>query len=109
MKVKNRVKKNEDFQKIIRDNKKIVNKLFIVYYKKNEINHARVGISTSKKLGNAIVRAKVRRQIRSMCQEIISFDKSVDYIIIIRKPYLDNEFSANKESLAKLLTNIKED
>lgn len=109
MKVENRVKKNEDFQKIIRDNKKCVNKSFILYYKKNEIGHGRVGISTSKKLGNAIVRAKVRRQVRAMCREIVSFDKSVDYILIIRKPYLEKDFATNKDLLSKLLLNIKED
>ena len=109
MKVANRVKKNEDFQKIIRDNKKRVNKSFILYYKKSEIGHSRVGISTSKKLGNAIVRAKIRRQVRAICREIVSFDKSIDYIVIVRKPYLENTFAINKELLSKLLSNIKED
>ena len=108
MKVKYRVKTNEDFQKIIRDNKKINSKSFVLYYKSNDFEHARIGISTSKKLGNAVLRVKTRRQMRMMTKEVIDLSKRIDYIIIVKKNYLENTYSQNKEELAKLFLKVKE-
>jgi ribonuclease P protein component len=55
MKVKYRVKTHEDFQEVIKEKKTVSNRIYVLYYKKNELNHSRVGISSSKKLGNAVV------------------------------------------------------
>lgn len=46
---KHRVKKHEDFQKIIRSNKIEKNPSFVVYYDNNKDKIVRVGISVSKK------------------------------------------------------------
>ena len=65
MKKEYRIKKNEEFQKIIRQKKSIVHSKFVIYFRKND-EHLRIGISVSKKLGNAVVRNKIKRQIRMM-------------------------------------------
>lgn len=109
MKVKYRVKSHQDFQKVIHDNKRVSNYNFVLYFKPNELEHARVGISTSKKLGNAVVRSTIRRQVRVMAREIFDFNKNKEYVIIVRKGYLDNSYQENYESLKKLVTKIKED
>ena len=90
MKVKYRVKTHEDFQEVIKAKQTVSNRIYVLYYKKNNLDHSRVGISASKKLGNAVVRNKIRRQIRMMAKEVIDFDFSIDYCIIVRKTYLDN-------------------
>ena len=108
MKVKFRVKKNEDFQKIIRDNNKVSNQVFILYSSKNEEGHARIGISTSKKLGNAVVRNRIRRQVRVMTTSSIDLNKERDYIFIVRKHYLKNTYQKNLEELNRLLSKLKE-
>ena len=105
MKVKYRVKTNQDFQKVIRDNKKTISQSFIIYHCKNDKSNARVGISTSKKLGNAVV----RRQVRVMAKDVIDFTMNLDYVIIVRKKYLDNSYKMNLEELTKVISKIKED
>ena len=106
MKKENRVKKNEDFSKIIGRKNSVANKSFIVYSAQNEMNHARLGISVSKKLGNAVIRNKIKRQIRSMADEIVDLNLTNDYIIIARKDYLLYNYEDNKKSLEKLMIKI---
>ncbi len=99
MKVKYRVKTHEDFQKVIRANKKVSNLSYVIFYKKNEYGYARIGISTSKKLGDAVTRNRIRRQVRAMCQDVIDYNKSIDYCIVVRNGYLQREFNVNKAEL----------
>ena len=103
MKVKYRVKTHEDFQEVIKEKKTVSNRIYVLYYKKNNLNHSRVGISASKKLGNAVTRNKIRRQIRMMAQQVINFENSIDYCIIVRKSYLEQTFEDNKKELSILI------
>ena len=84
----------------------VSNRIYVLYYKKNNLDHSRVGISASKKLGNAVVRNKIRRQIRMMAKEVIDFDFSIDYCIIVRKTYLDNTFEDNQKELSLLIEKV---
>lgn len=106
MKKEYRVKKNEDFSRIIKEKQSLANRSFIIYYLKNNNGHARIGISVSKKLGKAIVRNKVKRQVRMMIQQIIDFNDSYDYIVIVRNKYLDLDFNSNLNELKYLYRKI---
>ena len=74
MKKENRIKKSQEFQKIIHTGNKQVNKSFVFYYVSKTAEHGRIGISVSKKLGHAVDRNLYKRQVRMMCQEIFSFE-----------------------------------
>ena len=104
MKKENRIKKNEEFTKIISKKHCISNAVFIMYYDNRALDHARVGISVSKKIGNAVIRNKIKRQIRMMFIE--NFDNETyekDVIVIVRKNYLQKSYLENKCYLEKLL------
>ena len=105
MKKEFRVKRNEDFSKIIARKKSFANSCFIIYKDENQMGHGRVGISVSKKLGNAVTRNKIKRQLRMMIQECFHFDEEVDYIVIVRKRFLDNTYIENKKEVRKNLAN----
>ncbi|MDD8049157.1 MAG: ribonuclease P protein component [Thomasclavelia sp.] len=106
MKKEYRVKKNEDFSKIISKKKSVANKSFIIYYLNNNLDHGRVGISVSKKLGNAVVRNKIKRQVRMMIQDVFDLNKSIDYVVIMRNNYLHNSYSVNKDNLLSLYNKL---
>ena len=67
MKKENRIKKNEEFTKIISKKHCISNAVFIMYYDNRALDHARVGISVSKKIGNAVIRNKIKRILTDSC------------------------------------------
>ena len=69
--------------------------------------HLRVGISLIKILGNAVTCNKIKRQLRMMIQECFHFDEEVDYIVIVRKRFLDNTYIENKKELEYLYKKVK--
>ena len=93
--------------KIIARKKSFANSCFIIYKDENQMGHGRVGISVSKKLGNAVTRNKIKRQLRMMIQECFHFDEEVDYIVIVRKRFLDNTYIENKKELEYLYKKVK--
>ena len=106
MKKEYRVKKNEDFSYIIKHKQSWANRSFIIYYVKNDLNHARIGISVSKKLGKAVIRNKIKRQVRMIVQQTINFNDNYDYIVIVRNKYLDLDFISNLNELKYLYKKI---
>lgn len=102
MKKTYRVKRNIDFQAIIKQKKSVASRQFVLYYAKNDFNHYRAGVSVSKKLGKAVERNKIKRQVREMIYEIFEDQESSDYIVIVRNGYLSKSFDENKRDLAKL-------
>ena len=106
MKKEYRVKKNEDFSYIIKHKQILDNRSFIIYYVKNDLNHARIGISVSKKLGKAVIRNKIKRQVRMIVQQTINFNDNYDYIVIVRNKYLDLDFISNLNELKYLYKKI---
>jgi len=104
MKKINIVRKNEDFKTILNKRQTIGNKYMVIYYDKNELNINRYGISVSKKLGNAVMRNKIKRQLKNIIDKNENlFKKSQDYIIIVKKTFLDLTFKEKEESIIKLL------
>lgn len=106
MKKKYSLKRNEEIAKIVHRKRFVKNDCFIIHYNENEIEHTRVCISISKKIGKAVVRNKFKRQIREMVTSLFDFDVKVDYVIIVRNNYVLNDFSTNKEKLNDLYLKI---
>lgn len=106
MKKEYRVKRNIDFQAIIKKKKSVASKHFVIYSSRNDLDHYRVGISVSKKLGKAVQRNKIKRQVRSMVKEVFDENQSRDYVVIVRNHYLNKTFDENKQDLMKLHNKI---
>jgi ribonuclease P protein component len=104
MKKNNRLLKNYDFKKVLDTKRSFASKEFVVYVKNNDLNHIRVGISVSSKLGNSVIRHKIKRQINEMLKDIVTINQNNDIVIIVRNKYTENDFLKNKESLKKILS-----
>ena len=74
---------------------------------KKKKEHSRIGISVSKKLGSAVDRNKVKRQVRMMLQQLFNEELSYDAILMIRKGYLTNTYEVNVKLLEKLMNKVK--
>lgn len=107
MKKKYRIKKSEEFQTIIQHRKYITCSSLVLYYKKKEEEVSRIGISVGKKVGNAVVRNKLKRQLRMMVQEVFTFQEDFDFVLIVREPFSKQNFEENKKDLEILLKKVK--
>ena len=104
MKVINRIKASDDFALAIKKGRAQRNQSFVIHYRPNEYTYTRVGISVSSKLGSAVVRYLVKRQIRSMCDSLIDYNsQSFDIVIIAKANFLNRSYDDNKQSLQELL------
>lgn len=104
MKKEYRIRKNEEFERIIQLKKSFSDARFVVYYAPRQLNNARIGISVSKKMGDAVDRNKIKRQLRMMLLDIVDFEKcQKDLIVIVRKAYLENDYQSNKDDLEKII------
>ena len=103
MKIVNRIKANDDFATTIKKGRAQRDQSYVIHYCTNSLNYTRVGISVSSKLGNAVVRNHIKRQIRSMCDELIDYNQSLDIVIVAKQGFLTNSYDDNKTSLTKLV------
>ena len=92
MKKVNILKKNEDFNRIIKNNKPYRNKYFFIYLEWTSENIYHFGLSVSKKIGNAVVRNKYKRRIKDIIDEK-DYKNNFNCIIILRKEVLNLSFS----------------
>ena len=105
MKVINRIKKSDDFLLTIKKGKTYRAGAYTLHISNNPYSYTLVGISVSSKLGNAVTRNRIKRQLRSMCDSLINYTKqSLDIVIVVRKPFLDGVFNDNKSFLNDLLS-----
>jgi len=107
MKIINRIKASEDFALTIKKGKAQRDQSYVVHFLNNKLGYTRIGISVSSKLGNAVVRNHIKRQIRSMCDSLIENNNHSFDIVIIAKPnFLNTSYDDNKQSLNKILNFI---
>lgn len=105
MKKSRRVKSEFDFQKVFKKGKSFANRQFVVYgLEKEGQKQFRIGLSVSKKLGNAVFRNQIKRYIRQSFHELDSdLRQDMDYVIIARKPAATMDFEEIKKSLEHVL------
>lgn len=104
MKKQQIIKKSNDFSKIINNGKNIKNKYYSIYYIKNENNFNQYGISVPTKTGNAVLRNKIKRQLKNIIDSYEKdIKKSFNYVIIIKKDLLNLTFYEKKEELYNLI------
>lgn len=71
-------------------------------------DHSRVGIITSKSLGNAVARNRTRRQLRAVISGYMpKLKKNVDLLIIARKSILNADFFEIHDAVEQLLVREK--
>ena len=85
MKKSYRVKSEKDFNAIFKSGQSFANRKFVIYTLEKKQKHFRVGISVSKKLGNAVMRNKIKRRIRHVLITHKLKLATLDFVVIARK------------------------
>lgn len=102
MKVRNRIKKTDEFQDVIKHGRALRAKAATLFLKDGLTDQLRVGISVPTKLGGAVIRNKVKRQIRMIVVEQADLSVPRDVVIIARLAYDHSAYQTMKTCLTEL-------
>lgn len=100
-----RLTNREDFKRVFTRGKSVANRQFVIYFLHNEkIDRFRAGLSVSKKIGNAVVRNRVKRYLR----EVIRLNEEKiqsgwDFVVIARNPTSEMDYEAFHKNLQHAL------
>ena len=79
------LKKNHQFQFVYKNGRSYANKYLVMYVKENGLGKNRIGISVSKKVGNSVVRHRVKRLVlESYRLHENVFNSGLDMVVIAR-------------------------
>ncbi len=104
MKKKEMIKSHQEFTDIIQHESFIKNKNFVIYIRKGKYSYPHFGIAVSKKLGNAVHRNKLKRQMRVILTEWKkTLNENEDYIIIMKENTKNLNFQELQKSFQELV------
>lgn len=109
------LKKRKDFKRLTTSGKSIKSKSFILQYKtlpdeiSQEVESVRYGLTVTKKIGNAVIRNRVKRRLRPLIKDLfptlaLPF---CDYVFIARHSLIDQKFDLLKKEIEISLEKIK--
>lgn len=96
-----RLKRRNDFRRVFQAGQSFANRQFVVVaYERSSSGPPRIGISVSKKVGNAVVRNRYKRLVKEITRHwISSLRPGTDYVIIARTSVVQMDYKQVKSSL----------
>ena len=79
------ITRNKEFSRAYARGKAFVHPNLVLYVMKNRLGHTRVGITATKKIGNAVHRNRARRVIRAALYQTLPYDVGgLDLVFVAR-------------------------
>ncbi len=101
---KERLLNRADFVKLNRLGKRYHTEHFVIILLENDLGYTRLGITVSKKTGNAVKRNRVKRRIREFFRlNKTHFPQGYDIVIISKKGASNLDFWRIKEELGDFI------
>ncbi len=102
------LRKNYNFKQVYQKGTSAADKLLVLITLPNHLDHNRLGITVSKKIGNSVVRSRATRLIKEAYRlNEQKFHKCNDYVFVARVPITEACFSQVQSSLLHLLKKLK--
>lgn len=106
MKKINILKESKEFDRIIHNNKPLKYKDYIIYIEKDDnIKYYNFGLSVGKKVGNAVCRNKIKRQLKSIIDKK-DYQNNFKCIIIVGKGIKERSFNEIETNLFNALEQL---
>ena len=105
MKKLNIVKNSYDFNRIINNNRPYKYRDYIIYIERNNDSIYKFGFSVGKKIGNAVTRNRVKRQLKSIVDKK-DYQNGFNCIIIVGKGILDRNFDEMSNNLYNAFSSL---
>ncbi len=106
MKKQNIIKKNKEFELIIKNRKRLTNNYFNIYYIEEIFN--KYGISVPKKyFKTAVLRNKIKRQLKDIIDKN-DVPNGYEYVIIVKEGLINLNYKEIKLEFLNLIYRLKE-
>mgnify|MGYP002619597306 FL=1 len=101
------IRKNEDFRTCYKSGKSYANKYLVVYIRENGTDHNRIGISVSKKVGNSVVRHRIKRLVHESYRlHEGEFASGSDIVVVGRRSADGASYTEIERALLSLLKHV---
>ena len=103
-----RLRSNMEFKKVYKYGKNYWNRNLILYVMKNDLGYTRVGYSITKKIGNSVVRNRIRRQMKEIYR--LKFDlieNNYDLIFIPKKNVVEISYDKLESAMVHIMNLAK--
>ena len=98
------LKNNRDFVNVYTSGRSYANKYLVIYTLKNNSDRNRLGISVSKKVGNSVIRHRLKRLIKESYRlHEKMFNSGLDIVVIARKGSDACDFAGIESALLHLM------
>jgi ribonuclease P protein component len=103
-----RLTDSTEFERVYRQGVAYRGELFALHAFQNELESARLGLSVSKKVGNAVTRNKVRRRLKEIFHELAGESPNADIVVSAKPLSADASFDELRAEFERALLKIKE-
>ena len=84
---KHRLKTSEEFDRVFAEKCSAADRVLVVYGAANELNHPRLGLVVSRKVGSAVVRNRIKRLLREAFRlHRDEIPLGIDLVVIPKRP-----------------------
>ena len=105
-----RLTKSRDFAAARREGKSWANNTLVLIARRTDADGCRFGFSVSKRVGNAVVRNRVKRRLREIARTGVApriEGGGWDFVVIARKDAADADYQRLNRSLERLFKRAK--
>jgi len=96
-----------DFAALQQDARSRTDRMLVVRYRPNQLDRDRFGISTGKRIGNAVVRNRTRRRIREAIRHLEPRTRpGWDFLVVARPASAEASYQQLAESLRRTIGQI---
>ena len=104
MKRRYHVREDRRFREIRQRGRSVANDLLVVSALANDLPYSRFGFAVSSRIGNAVVRNRIKRRLREIIRlRMATIRPGCDIILIARKPIRSAEYHQLETACARLL------
>lgn len=98
------LKKNDAFRLVYRLGKSCANRYLVMYAMPNGLGTSRIGISVSKKVGNSVVRHRIKRLVKE-CYRLheTEFEGGSDIVVVARRSADGASYQMIEKALLSLM------
>jgi ribonuclease P protein component len=98
-----RLLRSSDFDRTLRSGRRAASDYLAVFVSDNDLGRPRVGLAVSRKLGNAVVRNRIKRRLRELVRPLVRrAEGGRDVVIVARARAAEAEFARLRQEIEML-------